>query len=213
MVCVGGSFAAEFLTTQVESAERGGLKRVLGWQSLTMIGIGGTIGAGIFVVTGVVAHNITGPGLTLSYVVAGLACAFAALCYAEFASMAPISGSAYTYAYATLGEVIGWIIGWDLVLEYGVSSAAVAQGWSKHFQALWKLMGAPIPLIISAAPFDIDAITGSPFGTGSAFDLSAFLISAFVAFILVLGIKESAEFNNGTYQLPICSCDTRLTHI
>jgi len=109
------------------------LRRVLGPWSLTSLGVGCIIGAGIFVITGYVAHFKTGPALLLSFVVAGMACIFSALCYAEFASMAPVAGSAYTYAYATLGELLAWIIGWDLILEYTVASASVAHGWSKYF--------------------------------------------------------------------------------
>src|SRR5437016_5445132 len=112
------------------------LKRALGPVSLTALGIGAVIGAGIFVATGEAAHNVAGPALMLSYVVAGVTCIFAALCYAEFASMAPVAGSAYTYAYTTLGELFAWIIGWDLVLEYAVGASTVANGWSSYFQAI-----------------------------------------------------------------------------
>src|SRR5215470_15438623 len=110
------------------------LRRVLGPVSLTALGVGAIIGTGIFVLTGVAAHDKTGPALMLSFVVSGMACVFAALCYAEFAAMVPVAGSAYTYAYATLGELFAWIIGWDLILEYAVGSATVAHGWSAHFQ-------------------------------------------------------------------------------
>ena len=110
------------------------LRRILGPTQLTALGVGAIIGTGIFILTGVAAHDRTGPALMLSFVLAGLACVFAALCYAEFASMVPVAGSAYTYAYATLGELFAWIIGWDLVLEYAVGSATVAHGWSAHFQ-------------------------------------------------------------------------------
>src|SRR5512142_1602128 len=106
------------------------LRRILGPVQLTSLGVGAIIGTGIFVLTGQAAHDKTGPALMLSFVVAGIACIFAALCYAEFASMVPVAGSAYTYAYATLGEIFAWIIGWDLVLEYAVGSATVAHGWS-----------------------------------------------------------------------------------
>src|ERR1044071_9233647 len=112
------------------------LKRVLGPVRLGAVGVGAIIGAGIFVATGAAAHNVAGPALMISYVVAGITCVFAALCYAEFASMAPVAGSAYTYAYTTMGELFGWIIGWDLVLEYAVGSATVANGWSSFFQSL-----------------------------------------------------------------------------
>src|SRR5271168_4845361 len=117
-----------------EMAGENRLKRVLGPVALTALGIGAVIGAGIFVATGEAAHNTAGPALMVSYVVAGITCVFAALCYAEFASMAPVAGSAYTYAYCTMGELFAWIIGWDLVLEYAVGSATVANGWSSYFQ-------------------------------------------------------------------------------
>ena len=116
------------------------LRRVLGPVQLTALGVGAIIGTGIFILTGVAAHDRTGPALMLSFVVAGMACVFAALCYAEFASMVPVAGSAYTYAYATLGELFAWIIGWDLVLEYAVGSATVAHGWSAHFQEFTPLL-------------------------------------------------------------------------
>jgi len=129
------------------------LHRVLGPVSLTSLGIGTVIGAGIFVATGKVAHNYTGPAVILSYVVAGVACVFAALCYAEFASMAPVAGSAYTYAYATLGELFAWIIGWDLIIEYTVASSAVATGWSGHFQEFLSFFKLKLPTSIAGAPF------------------------------------------------------------
>src|SRR5438552_12846038 len=114
------------------------LRRVLGPVTLTSLGVGAVIGAGIFVATGKAANTTAGPALMMSYVVAGITCVFAALCYAEFASMAPVAGSAYTYAYCTLGELFAWIIGWDLVLEYAVGAATVANGWSSYFQEVLK---------------------------------------------------------------------------
>src|SRR5882724_5816303 len=121
----------EMLDAEAKGDNR--LRRVLGPVGLTSLGIGAIIGAGIFVMTGRVAANNTGPAVMLSYCVAGVGCAFAAMCYAEFASMAPVAGSAYTYAYATLGELIAWIIGWDLILEYAMSAATVASAWSEYF--------------------------------------------------------------------------------
>src|SRR3954467_2370765 len=134
------------LLAELEGEHR--LRRVLGPVQLSALGVGAIIGTGIFVLTGVAAHDRTGPALMLSFVVAGLACIFAALCYAEFASMVPVAGSAYTYAYATLGELMAWIIGWDLVLEYAVGASTVAHGWSKYFQALLKQIfnGYELPL-------------------------------------------------------------------
>jgi APA family basic amino acid/polyamine antiporter len=173
------------------------LRRVLGPVSLTSLGVGAIIGTGIFVLTGVGAHDKAGPALILSFAASGIACVFAALCYAEFASMAPVAGSAYTYAYATLGELFAWIIGWDLVLEYAVASAAGAHGWSAHFQDLLKSFGIYLPHPFASAPFDFDTASGHFFATGSYLDLPAILITAAITFILVKGIKESAVFNTG----------------
>src|SRR5262245_44899467 len=127
------------------------LRRALGPIALTSLGIGAIIGTGIFVLIGKAALT-AGPSLIVSFVVAGAACVFAALCYAEFASMAPVAGSAYTFAYATLGELMAWISGWDLILEYAVASAAVAHGWSKYFQNLLDLFGMKLPHRIADAP-------------------------------------------------------------
>src|SRR5213592_1422776 len=135
------------------------------------------IGTGIFILTGQAAHDKAGPALILSFVVAGLACVFAALCYAEFASMAPVAGSAYTYAYATLGEIFAWIIGWDLVLEYAVGASTVAHGWSAHFQEFTPLFGFAVPAAFRTAPLNycLNAGSGCPtsgfVSTGSYFDL------------------------------------------
>ena len=132
------------------------LKRVLGPVSLTALGIGAVIGAGIFVATGSAANEYAGPALMVSYAVAGVTCIFAALCYAEFASMAPVAGSAYTYAYTTMGELFAWIIGWDLVLEYAVGAAAVANGWSGYFQKLLPKLGIILPFVVSGSPYKYD---------------------------------------------------------
>jgi APA family basic amino acid/polyamine antiporter len=172
------------------------LRRVLGPWSLTSLGVGCVIGAGIFVITGYAALYKTGPALSLSFIVAGLTCIFAALCYAEFASMAPVAGSAYTYAYATLGELFAWIIGWDLVLEYTVASASVAHGWSKYFQNFIGMFNLKVPHIMSSAPFDFDPSTGGFLATGSWFDLPALVIVAILTIILVIGIRESSRVNN-----------------
>ncbi|PYQ54674.1 MAG: amino acid permease [Acidobacteria bacterium] len=171
------------------------LRRVLGPVQLTSLGVGAIIGTGIFVLTGVAAHDKTGPALMLSFVVSGLACIFAALCYAEFASMVPVAGSAYTYAYATLGELFAWIIGWDLILEYAVASMTVAHGWSKNFQDIMAIAGLHLPKALSNSPFDYDPMVGHIVTTGSVFDLPAVLIATLVTVVLVIGIKESAAFN------------------
>src|ERR1700752_3480994 len=132
-----------------EEAGEGRLRRVLGPVQLTSLGVGAIIGTCIFILTGVAAHDRTGPALMLSFVLAGMACVFAALCYAEFASMVPVAGSAYTYAYATLGELFAWIIGWDLILEYAVVSATVAHGWSHYFQDFIGLLHVKLPEIFT----------------------------------------------------------------
>ncbi|HEV8136299.1 MAG TPA: amino acid permease [Pyrinomonadaceae bacterium] len=184
------------------------LRRILGPAQLTALGVGAIIGTGIFILTGVAAHDRTGPALMLSFVLAGLACVFAALCYAEFASMVPVAGSAYTYAYATLGELFAWIIGWDLVLEYAVGSATVAHGWSAHFQEFIPIfheglsfIPAKLPEAFRTAPVNycVNVGAGCPHTgfvpTGSYFDLPAVLITFILTIVLVKGIKESATFN------------------
>ncbi|MFO0948912.1 MAG: amino acid permease [Planctomycetota bacterium] len=171
------------------------MHRVLGPVALAAMGIGATIGTGIFVLVGKAAHDTAGPAIMLSFVVSGIACVFAALCYAEFASMAPVAGSAYTYAYTTMGELLAWIIGWDLVLEYAVSSAAVAHGWSKYIQDLLGIFKIKIPHEFADAPFAYDPVKGHFALTGSFLDLPALLIAAAVTVVLVIGIRESARFN------------------
>ena len=171
------------------------LRRVLGPVALTSLGIGCIIGTGIFVLSGQAAHDKAGPALVLSFVVAGVACIFAALCYAEFASMVPVAGSAYTYAYATLGELFAWIIGWDLVLEYTVASATVAHGWSHYFQEFVSASGIEFPALVSKAPFDFNPEVGRLVSTGAWVDLPAIIIACVIAMVLVIGIRESAGFN------------------
>jgi APA family basic amino acid/polyamine antiporter len=189
-------FATKRLDTLLkEMAGENRLRRVLGPVALTSLGVGAIIGTGIFVLTGVAAHDKTGPALALSFVVAGIACIFAALCYSEFASMVPVAGSAYTYAYATMGELFAWIMGWDLVLEYAVASSTVAHGWSHYFQDLIGQLGIHMPHALSNAPFDFDPATGRLGATGTLFDLPAIVIAALVTVVLVIGIRESAGFN------------------
>jgi APA family basic amino acid/polyamine antiporter len=144
----------EKILAEMEGENR--LKRALGPVNLTALGIGAVIGAGIFVATGAAAKDVAGPALMVSYLVAGLTCIFAALCYAEFASMAPVAGSAYTYAYTTLGELFAWIIGWDLVLEYAVAAATVANGWSSYFQSVLLTFGIALPMALTGAPYKYD---------------------------------------------------------
>ena len=173
----------------VSDVEQGGkaLRRSLTAWDLTLLGIGGIIGTGIFVLTGTAAANNAGPAITMSYLAAGLACAFAALCYAEFASMVPIAGSAYTYAYASLGEIVAWLIGWDLILEYAVGSMTVAIGWSGYMQRLLGGFGITLPVWMSAGPS-----VNSP---GAIINLPAVIIVLLIMILLVVGIRESARFN------------------
>ncbi|NHM31558.1 amino acid permease [Neobacillus terrae] len=163
------------------------LKKDLGAFDLSMLGIGAIIGTGIFVLTGVAAAEHAGPALILSFVLSGLACVFAALCYAEFASTVPVSGSAYTYSYATFGELIAWILGWDLILEYGLASSAVASGWSGYFQGLIAGFGIHIPTAISSA-YDP--------AKGTYIDIPAIIIIFVITFLLTQGVKKSARFNS-----------------
>ncbi len=184
-----------------EMAGENQLRRTLGPVALTCLGIGAVIGAGIFVATGAAAHNTAGPALMMSYVVAGVTCIFAALCYAEFAAMAPVAGSAYTYAYTTLGELFAWIIGWDLVLEYAVGAATVANGWSSYLQSIlatfhFGTFHIELPEIFQKAAYVYNASDGAFERTGSYVNLPAVLIVAVVTAVLVKGIQESAWMNS-----------------
>src|SRR4051812_15107572 len=164
----------EMLLEEMKGENR--LRRVLGPVQLTSLGVGAIIGAGIFVATGAAARNVAGPALMLSYVVAGITCIFAALCYAEFASMVPVAGSAYTYAYATLGELFAWIIGWDLILEYAVGSATVANGWSGYFQSVLAKFGLHLPAALAGPPIIYDTTAGHFVQTAGIVNLPAILI-------------------------------------
>src|SRR6476661_6522444 len=186
-----------------EMADENRLRRVLGPVQLTALGVGAIIGTGIFILTGQAAHDKAGPALILSFVVSGVACVFAALCYAEFASMAPVAGSAYTYAYATLGELLAWIIGWDLVLEYAVTAGAVAHGASHYFQDLIGIFNLHLPDNLTDAPFDYNAALGRFVSTGRFLDLPAMIIVGLVTVVLVIGIRESASFNTAMVILKV----------
>ncbi|UGQ49228.1 amino acid permease [Massilia endophytica] len=166
----------------------GGLKKVLGPMDLIFMGIGAIVGTGIFVLTGTGALT-AGPALSISFVIAALACAFAALCYAEFASTVPVAGSIYTYSYATLGELVAWMIGWDLMLEYGLATSAVSVGWSGYFQSLLSGFGLALPTVLTAAP-------GAVPGVETWFNLPALLIMLVLTAMLSWGMRESARVNN-----------------
>jgi APA family basic amino acid/polyamine antiporter len=179
---------------QTEAASESGLRRSLSALNLISLGIGAIIGAGIFVLTGQAAAQYAGPAIAISFIISGLGCLFAGLCYAEFASMIPISGSAYTYAYATLGEFLAWVIGWDLILEYLFCAPTVAVGWSGHFVAFLKEFGLVIPPHLTQAPFDL--VHGHLVSTGAMMNLPAVVIILLISALLYIGIKESATFNN-----------------
>jgi APA family basic amino acid/polyamine antiporter len=207
----------------------GGLKRALTATNLILLGIGAIIGAGIFVLTGTAAAQYAGPAIVLSFVLAGFGCLFAGLCYAEFASMIPVAGSAYTYGYATLGELVAWIIGWDLILEYLFAASTVAVGWSGYFTAFMTELGIKLPPALTGAPFAVegthtlvrsqicidpatsgvavDAVSRTPVAiadcvakgftmTHGILNVPAMVLIAVLTALLVVGIKESARFNN-----------------
>lgn len=163
------------------------LQKALGPFDLTMLGVGAVIGTGIFVLTGVVAAQAAGPAIILSFIFSGIACALTALCYAEFASMIPASGSAYTYSYATFGELFAWVLGWDLILEYGLACSVVASGWSAYFQDLVRGFGIHLPQALSGAY--------NP-AKGSYIDLMAVVVVFFLSAVLLTGVKESSKINN-----------------
>lgn len=188
----------ESLREEADGEQR--LHRALGPVALTSLGVGAIVGAGIFVMTGRVAAVDAGPAVVVSYLIAATACALAAFCYAEFSSMAPVAGSAYTYAYATLGEVFAWIIGWDLILEYGMSSATVASAWSKYFNTfLDALFGVTIPGQYWHDPFTLVPGTNQ-YGI---VNLPAIVIMALITSILIIGIRESARMNNALVLVKI----------
>lgn len=179
-----------------EAADTGSqtLKRTLGPMSLVALGIGAVIGAGLFSITGMAAANYAGPGIMISFIIAAVGCAFAGLCYAEFASMIPVAGSAYTYSYATMGEFIAWIIGWDLVLEYAVGAATVASSWAGYFGELFKSFGVALPPELMMTPFDsVQAVSGEMIH--GLFNLPAVFIVVVMSLVLIRGTSESAFVN------------------
>ena len=181
---------------QTDDASGVKLKRVLSATALTALGIGGIIGTGIFVLTGTAAANHAGPALALAFIVAGIGCTLAGLCYAEFAAMIPVSGSAYSYSYATLGEGVAWFIGWNLILEYLFAVGTVSVGWSGYVVSLLDQLGLHIPTALSNAPFDQGATHFSVVRTGAIINLPAILIVSAIATICYIGIKQSSTFNS-----------------
>ncbi|HLP15710.1 MAG TPA: amino acid permease [Bacteroidota bacterium] len=173
-----------------------GLHRTLTATNLTTLGVGAIIGAGIFVITGQAAAMYAGPAIVISFIISGFACMFAGLCYAEFASMIPVAGSAYTYTYATLGEFIAWIIGWDLILEYLFASSTVAVGWGGYVVSFLKDFGITVPPSLSSAPLDHIPGQGWIFHEGAILNFPAMFIIAIMTVLLVIGIRESARINN-----------------
>src|SRR5690349_8853539 len=201
----------KLIMNEAQEAGEHTLRRALGPTNLITLGIGAIIGTGIFVITGAATAEHAGPAIVLSFIFAAFGCVFAGLCYAEFASMIPVAGSAYTYGYATLGEIFAWIIGWDLVLEYAFGAATVASGWAGYFVSFMQDRGIHIPpefigtygqkfalyqgrwTDVSTLPAGVDISTLQVHS--ALFNLVAFLIIAVVTFVLVIGIKESANLN------------------
>ena len=181
-------FRTKSVDVMLAEARDDGLKKVLGPMDLVMMGVGATIGTGIFVLTGTGALT-AGPALTLSFIIAAMACGFAALCYAEFASAIPVSGSVYTYSYATLGEIVAWMIGWDLLLEYGLGTSAVSVGWSGYTQSLMSGFGLALPTALTAAP-------GAIPGATTILNLPALLVMLAISAVVSYGVSASARLNN-----------------
>lgn len=191
-----GLFAKKSIKSLLDEASdsRHGLKRTLGAVNLVALGIGAIIGAGIFVLTGQASAEYAGPAITISFIIAAIICVFSALCYAEFSSLIPIAGSAYSYAYVTMGEFTAWIIGWGLTLEYLFSAATVSVGWSGYFVSLLNDLGIAIPQNLSNAPFIYDARLGWQ-SSGTLVNLPALLIVLVIGIMIAIGIKTAARFN------------------
>src|SRR3954468_4685169 len=180
----------EKLMAEAQDVGEHSLKRSLGAVSLIALGIGGIIGAGLFVRTAAAIAERAGPSVVLAFIVAGIGCAFAGLCYAEFAFMIPVAGSAYTYSYATMGELVAWIIGWDLVLEYAVAAAVVATAWSEYANRVLEWFGMRIPYQWSHSPFEL-----GPGGMHGIMNVPAIVILLLLTMLLIRGTKESALVN------------------
>ena len=198
---IGGDMPNQLLATKSidelheEESKGNQLNRALSATALTLLGIGGIIGTGIFVLTGTAAANHAGPALALSFIVAGIGCTLAGLCYAEFAAMIPVSGSAYSYSYATLGEGVAWFIGWNLILEYLFAVATVSTGWSGYVLSLLEQFHIHLPDALTHAPLDQAPGTSlSIISTGAIINLPAMAIVAIIATICYIGIRQSASW-------------------
>src|SRR5690348_16573276 len=187
--------ATKPLDAILADAEGESLKRSLGPGQLVALGIGAIIGAGLFSLTGIAAAQNAGPAVVLSFVLAAIGCAFAGICYSEFSTMIPIAGSAYTYAYATMGELMAWIIGWDLVLEYAVGAATVAVSWSGYVESLLKDFGISFPAQLAASPFEPVTLPGTTTVIQGVINLPALFIVILISGVLMIGIQESARVN------------------
>lgn len=190
-----GLFAVKPLDAILADAEKESLKRTLGPMQLVALGIGAIIGAGLFSLTGIAAANNAGPAVVVSFIVAAIGCAFAGLCYSEFSTMIPIAGSAYTYAYATMGELLAWIIGWDLVLEYAVGASTVAVSWSAYVVSFFKDFGISIPPQLAASPFEPVTLPGTTTVIEGIINLPALFVVVMISLLLMIGIQESARAN------------------
>jgi APA family basic amino acid/polyamine antiporter len=188
-------FAVKPLDAILADAEKESLKRTLGPVQLVALGIGAIIGAGLFSLTGIAAANNAGPAVVISFIVAAIGCAFAGLCYSEFSTMIPIAGSAYTYAYATMGELMAWIIGWDLVLEYAVGAGTVAVSWSAYVVSFFKDFGIDIPPQLASSPFEPLTLPGTNIAIQGYINLPALFVVVMISALLMIGIQESARAN------------------
>jgi len=196
-------FAVKPLELILADAEHASLKRSLTASQLVSLGIGAIIGAGLFSLTGLAAAQNAGPAVVISFALAAVGCAFAGLCYSEFATMIPIAGSAYTYSYATMGELMAWIIGWDLVLEYAVGASTVAVSWSGYVVSFLKDFGIDFPAQFAASPWEPVTLPGSTEVIQGIVNLPALFIVVLVSAVLIIGIQESAQVNSVIVVLKI----------
>jgi APA family basic amino acid/polyamine antiporter len=180
------------LVAEAEQSGEGTLKRTLSSGGLVALGVGAIIGAGLFSLTGIAAAENAGPAVMLAFIIAAVGCAFAGLCYAEFASMIPVAGSAYTYSYATMGEFMAWVIGWDLVLEYALASATVASSWSQYFNELLTVFGVSLPNELLYSPWVEHHLSDGVVFSGGVVNLPAIIIVCLLSLLLMRGTRESS---------------------